>query len=134
LKDKIIENGCCEVSGVDSYKYEFSKAIELTTFVQIVKMSSYVHPNDSMQITCDCDALDGFGKKLKLEWVFQFESGQVDDRNKILSDMTVGSIFFIKGPFCMNDEDGSITFFEHLYSTLPPEFPIAEIEYLFSCK
>lgn len=62
MKNKIIENGCCEVSGVDSYKYEFSKAIELTTFVQIVKMSSYVHPNDSMQITCDCDALDGFGK------------------------------------------------------------------------
>ena len=129
MKDKIVngqientESG--EVTNVNHYL--FCGGFELNTFVRIERVEEYSHPNDTMQISIDCLGLDSYGFVFELGLHFDFEADQTDDKNKILSDITVGSILSIKGEYGIHAGDGSVTVYSPQYSQLPPDFSIAE--------
>ena len=118
-----------EVTAVNHYL--FCGGFELNTFVRIEKVELYIHPNESFQISSDCLGLDSYGFVFKLGLEFDFSRDRVDDKNRILSDIAVGSILAVKGEYGIIPTDGSIIVFEPQYSSLPPDFSLEEVEEVF---
>jgi hypothetical protein len=118
-----------EVTAVDHYL--FCGGFELNTFVWIEKVEFYTHPDESFQISIDCLGLDGYGFVFKLGLEFDFSGDQADEKNRILSDITVGSILAVKREYGIIPTDGSIIVFEPQYSSLPPAFSLSEVEEVF---
>lgn len=77
--------------------------LKLTTVVRIFHVDSYVHPDDSMQVSVDCEALDSIGMVYKVNLNFTPDSEA--KRNVLIEDMKVDSVFMVEGAYGIELED-----------------------------
>ena len=111
--------------------YLFSGGFEINTFVRKEKVQEFTHPDDTMQISIDCLGLDSCGFVFPIGLHFDFEPDQADEKNKVLADITEGSILSIKGTYGIIPEESLITVFTPNYSQLPPDFSVDELQEVF---
>jgi|ERR1035437_6334857 hypothetical protein len=111
--------------------YLFRGGFELSTFIKILNIESYLHQEDnSRQIAVDCLALDGCGLVFKL--TIDFAPSCLEDEIIILSDITVGKILAVRGDYSvLPDEKGGISLYNPTYSPLPTEYSLEEVEEVF---
>ncbi|HPC08164.1 MAG TPA: hypothetical protein PLF77_04590 [Smithella sp.] len=102
----------------------------LNTIVKILHVESFLHPDNSRQISVDCLALDSSGFVFKLSMEFNPESQE--DEQKIRSDITEGKIMAASGLYSVLTEDeGGIMLFDPACESLPPEYSLEEVEEVF---
>ncbi|MGP8153911.1 MAG: hypothetical protein ACLQBQ_07190 [Smithella sp.] len=105
--------------------YLFRGGFELSTFIKILIVESYLHPDNSRQISVDCLALDGCGLVFKL--TIDFTPERLEDEIIILSDITVGKILAVRGDYSvLPDEKGGISLHNPTCSPLPTEYSLEE--------
>ena len=134
MKDKIVtgtienmETG--ETHDIIPFHY-FSCHCELNTLVKILHVESFLHPDNSRQITVDCLALDSSGFVFKIG--MEFMPDGLDDEQRILSVITEGKIMAASGLYSVLPEDeGGIVLFDPVCESLPPEYALEEVEEVF---
>ena len=110
--------------------YLFRGGFELNTFIKILHVESYLHPDNSRQISVNCLALDGCGFVFKL--TIDFTPERLEDEIIILSNITVGKILAVHGDFSvLPDEKGGISLHNPTYSPLSAEYSLEEVEEVF---
>ena len=110
--------------------YLFAGNFELNTLVKIIHTESFIHPDNSRQISVDCLALDSCGFVFKL--TMDLTPKCLDDEFKIISDITAGKILATCGQYSMlPDKEGGISLHDPTYSPLPAEYSLEEIEEVF---
>lgn len=132
MKDKIIKGVITneETAEHDSFThYLFCHEFELRTLVKINKVNSYVHPDNSFQIYIDCWGLDGVGGVFEVG--LNFTPSTLEERNKILIDLAVDSIFTVKGSYTIITAEALIDIHDPLYYPLCPDFSEEEIREVF---
>lgn len=70
---------------------------EMNSIVRIEHVDNYTYPDNSMEVSIDCLALDcvGFVFDMSLNFTPTSES----ERSRILNDLKVGSVFLISGRY-----------------------------------
>jgi hypothetical protein len=115
MKDKIVTGQIKDLDTGETHEiapfYLFRGGFELNTFIKILNVESYLHPDNSKQISVDCLALDGCGFVFKLT---------IDFTPERLGDYSV-----------LPDEKGGISLHNPTYSPLPTEYSREEIEEVF---
>ncbi|MGA3281049.1 MAG: hypothetical protein ABSD50_08705 [Smithella sp.] len=134
MKDKIVTGQIKDLDTGETHEiapfYLFRGGFELNTFIKILNVESYLHPDNSKQISVDCLALDGCGFVFKL--TIDFTPERLEDELIILSDITVGKILAVHGDYSvLPDEKGGISLHNPTYSPLPTEYSREEIEEVF---
>jgi hypothetical protein len=64
MPDNIIQGTITDQETGESFEvdhYLFLSGSELTAIVKITQVNSYIHPNQSFQVSVECQALDSFG-------------------------------------------------------------------------
>ena len=112
----------------DVSHYLFVSDLELTTIVRIRNVESYEHPDNSIQVSVDCQALDSIGSVFDLN--LEFSPGSIEARDRLLEDMKVDSIFLVKGQYGVS-RNGPICLFEPIYRFAEPDFPLEEVREAF---
>jgi hypothetical protein len=103
---------------------------ELTTIVKFLNITHSYFPDDSdlpIEINVDCEGLGSAGSVFKLHIFFRLDS--FEERDRILKDLKVDSLFQIRGEYDVTGE--IITLFEPEYSPLGPDYPEDEIRKAF---
>jgi len=103
---------------------------KLTTIVRILKVRHFYFPDDSdlpIEINVDCEGLGSAGSVFKVHIFFRLNS--FEERDRILADLQVDSLFQIRGEYDVTGE--IITLFEPEYSPLGPDYPEDEIRKAF---
>ena len=108
--------------------YLFLSDLELTTIVKINNVESYLHPDNSMQVSVDCQALDCIGSVFDLK--LEFSPGSIEERDQLLEDMKVDSIFPVKGQYGVS-RSAPICLFEPTYRFPEPDFPLDKVREAF---
>jgi len=91
--------------------------IGLTTVVKVTHVDSYEHPGDSpFQIWVDCKAMDSFAI---YDMHADFFPDTSEQRDIIVRDLKVGSIFMMKGEYDISN-DSSVGLYEPAYSRVEP--------------
>jgi hypothetical protein len=88
--------------------------MKLSTIAKITGINSYEFPCDSFQVSVECKSLDDIDH-LTLEFFPQ----KVCHRDKIIQDLSIGSIYFIKGDWSVFS-DGSMTLYGPDYHRMAP--------------
>jgi hypothetical protein len=86
--------------------------IKLSTIAKITGINSYEFPYDSFQVSVECKS---FENNITLE----FFPDNVCHRDRIIQDLNIGSIYFIKGDWSVFS-DGSITLYGPDYQRMAP--------------
>ena len=93
-------------------------------------MRHFYFPDDSdlpIEINVDCEGLGSAGSVFKVHIFFRLNS--FEERDRILADLQVDSLFQIRGEYDVTGE--IITLFEPEYSPLGPDYPEDEIRKAF---
>jgi len=131
MAEKIIRGVIENVETGESHEvshYLFLSDLELTTIVKINKVESYLHPDNSIQVSVDCQALDCIGSVFDLN--LEFSPGSIEERDQLLEDMKVDSIFPVKGQYGVS-RSAPICLFEPAYRFPEPDFPLEEVREAF---
>jgi len=134
MKDKIVTGEITNIETGETHDiipfHYFHCNCELNTIVKILHAESFLHPDNSRQITVDCLALDSNGFVFKLGMEFMPVSRE--DELKILSDIPEGKILAISGLYSVLPEDeGGIAIFDPTCEPLPPQYLLKEVEEVF---
>lgn len=84
-------------------RYLLFTDFEFTTIAKIERVESYELPDDSFQVSVDCKGLDTIGSVYALGLNFATESAK--ERDQILNDLKVDSIFIVKGGYTICDSE-----------------------------
>jgi hypothetical protein len=134
MKNKIVTGKITNLDTGETHDvipfYLFWGGFEMNTFIKILHVESFLHPDNSRQISVDCLVLDSGGCMFKL--TVNFTPKGLDDELKILSDITAGKILAARGYYTvLSDADGGISLLDPTYSPLPPEYSLEEVEEVF---
>ena len=69
----------------------------LTTIIKIVSIKEWLHPDSSRQVSVHCKALDSIGAVFDLD--IEFFPTRQTERDKIIGDLKIGSIFSASGKY-----------------------------------
>jgi len=108
--------------------YLFTTGFELTTIVKVMEINSWVHPDDSIQISIDCDALDCVGGVFSVN--LEFTPDSITERDRILSDFRRDSLFVVRGKYGV-PRDTAIALYDVRHWTVEPDFSEYEIREVF---
>ena len=97
----------------------FPNDAELTAFVLVKQVNYYHHDDDSHQVSIECLALDSQGNVFCLG--IEYTPFSVAEKDLILADLTEGEIYFVKGTYCVVDNEASITLYEPSYKAMEME-------------
>jgi hypothetical protein len=97
----------------------FPNDAELTTFVLVKHVNYYHHDDDSHQVSIQCLALDCQGNVFCLG--IEYAPLSVAEKDLILVDMVEGKIYFVKGVYCVVDNEASITLYEPSHRAMEME-------------
>jgi len=89
--------------------------IKLSTVAKITGINSYEFPYNSFQVSVECKSFDNFQTD---DIGLEFFTEKSCYRDKIIEDLNIGSIYFIRGDW--NIIDGSITLYEPDYQRIEP--------------
>ena len=92
--------------------------IGLTTIVKIIHIDSYEFPGSQFQVSLDCRGLDNFGTVQDI--CMEFFPKTIEQRDRIVEDLKVDSIFLIKGEYGIL-KDTPVTLYEPDYSRIKPK-------------
>jgi hypothetical protein len=134
MKDKIVTGKITNLETGETTDiipfYLFYGGFELNTFVKILRVQSFLREENSREICIDALALDSGGFVFKLN--INFLSKSVEEEKEILSDITEGKILAARGYYSvLSDKDGGISLHDPIFSPLPPEYSLEEIEKVF---
>ena len=122
MRDKGIMTGTItdEETGEESFLqfYPLFLGLKLTTVVRIFHVDSYVHPDGSMQVSVDCEALDSVGMVYKANMDFTPDSES--ERDTLLEDMKVDAVFMVEGSYGIMLEEKSVGFNNPSYGPVNP--------------
>jgi hypothetical protein len=97
----------------------FSNDAEMTTIVLVKNVNYYHHDDNSHQVSIKCLALDSQGNVFCLG--IEYAPLSVGEKDLILADMLEEKIYFVKGVFCVVDNEASITLYEPSYKAMEKE-------------
>src|SRR6266581_6355418 len=109
----------------EAYEVEhflFPNDAKISATVRIEKVESYIHEDDSMQISVDCEALDSIGFVFKLN--MQYTPETTEKMEEILRDLAVGRVFFVEGGYTLLKEEVAITIHDADYHPVDGEHTI----------
>jgi hypothetical protein len=135
MNDNIIRGTITNTESGESWErehYLLETGFELTTIVKITQVDSYVHEDDSFQVSVDCLALDSVGSVFSLNMDFTPES--LGERDRLLQDFKLGYLFLVKGEYgVIKDEDSPHCIYLSWpsYRGVEPEFSEEEIRKAF---
>lgn len=109
--------------------YLFCHEYELRTIVKVNQVESFVLPDNSFQLCIECWGIDSIGGVFDVE--LAFTPSTPEERDKILRELTVDSIFTVKGSYTIITAESLITIHEPLYYPLCPDFSEEEIREVF---
>jgi hypothetical protein len=96
----------------------YSNEARISATAMIEKVEDFTHPDNSMQISVDCHALDSLGNVFALN--MQFTPETVEKRDELLQDFTIGRILYVEGGYtAMKDE--AVTIYDADYQPLAGE-------------
>ncbi len=101
----------------DVEHFLFSNDARISAIVRIEQVNSYIHENDSMQISADCLALDCIGAVFPM--LLNFTPESVELRDGILADLQPDLLFHISGAYTAGT--GDITVHDAEYRPLEEE-------------
>ena len=97
----------------------FPNDAELTTFVLVKHVNYYHHDDDTHQVSFQCLALDYLGNVFCIG--IEYCPDSVVEKDYLLADLTEGKIYFVKGAYCVVDNEASITLYEPSYKAIEKE-------------
>jgi hypothetical protein len=106
------------------------RALELEAIVEIMNVDSYVHPDNSLQISIDGKALDSVMSVFDMNMDFSPET--IEQRDRLHNDLRVDSIHLIKGEYGAADDIGIMMFNPSYQSVESGGFSLQEIEEMFA--
>ena len=111
--------------------YLFCSGFEFTAIAKIENIESYELPDNSFQVSVDCNGLDSVGFVFRLGLNFTADSEAQKDR--ILNDLKVNSVFIFRGPYTAGeDAPQHIVLNDPHYEPVYPHFSEEEIRKVFS--
>jgi len=124
MNESIVRGSIVDVETGESFEVEhclFLTGSELTAIVKITKVNSYIHPNQSLQVSVDCLALDSFGFVFQLN--INFNPDLIEERAQLLRDLCVDSLWIVKGQYTVAENiPPFITLHDPFYRVVPPKF------------
>jgi hypothetical protein len=98
----------------------------LAAIVKITQVNSYIHPNQSLQVSVDCLALDSLGFVFQLN--MNFTPDLIEARDQLLRDLRVDSLVIVKGQYTViEDSPPFIMLHDPAYRAVPPEISEAQV-------
>jgi len=91
----------------------------LTAFVLVKQVNYYHHDDDSHQVSIESLALDCLGNVFCIG--IEYCPDSVAGKDNLLADMTEGKIYFVKGTYCVVDNEASITLYSPSYKSVETE-------------
>lgn len=111
--------------------YLFCSGFEFTTIAKIENIESYELPDNSFQVSVNCNGLDSAGLVFRLGLNFIADSEA--QKNRILNDLKVNSIFIFRGSYSVvEDAPQHILLHDPHYEPVYPRFSEEEIRKVFS--
>ncbi|MFC1816066.1 hypothetical protein ACFL0M_09000 [Thermodesulfobacteriota bacterium] len=130
MTDNIIKGKITNMESGDVFfgdHYLFYPGSDMTTIIKILKTESYVHPDDSMQVSVDCLGLNSVGGVFELG--LEYAPDTIEKRDQLLQDLMVGSVFMVKGEY--GTADNFITIFDEDYRPVEPDFSEEDVREAF---
>jgi hypothetical protein len=128
MNESMVRGSITDVETGESHEVEHFLLVtgsELTAMVKITQIESYVHENESFQVSVNCLALDSFGFVFQLN--MNFTPDFIEERDKLLRELKVDSLFIVKGHYTVAENmPPFITLHDPSYRTVPPE--ISEVQ------
>lgn len=115
VQGQITEEETGETTSRDHYL--FCSDFKMSSIVKILKVSSFVHPDDSLQISVDCQAIDTVGGVFELG--LEFAPSSIEQRDEIIKDLKVDSLFEVIGGYLTAEK--SIWLSDPQYQAINPE-------------
>lgn len=106
----------------------FNTGFELYTIVKLLKVESFVHPDNSMQVYAECKGLDSVGFVFDIDLNFTPESSE--ERDQLLHYLKVDSFSWVKGAYLV-PEDAPITLADPVYHPISADYSEDEIKEAF---
>ena len=97
----------------------FPNDARISAIVRVEKVESYIHEDDSMQISVDCQALDSIADVFDLNMNFTPET--TEKKEEILRDLVDGRMFVVEGEYTVLREEGAITIHDAEYHPVDSE-------------
>ncbi len=129
--DKMLRGSITDMESGESFEVEhylLFTHVELTTIIKITEVNSWVYPNDSIQVSIDCEALDFCGGVFDVN--LEFTPDSVTERDEILKDFKIDSILAVKGKYGVSG-DAPITLSDVECWPVEPQFSENEIREAF---
>ena len=109
----------------DCEHFMYSNDAKIGATVQIIKLKHYIHPDDSMQISVICHALDSLGYTFNLSLEFNPET--LDMLYGILGDLTENLVLYAEGVYTVG-QGGAITIYDADYYPLDQDIELVARE------
>jgi hypothetical protein len=133
MPDNIIQGTITDQETGESFEVEhclFLTGSELTAIVKISEVNSYVHPDQSLQVSVDCLALDSFGFVFQLN--MNFTPDLIEGRDQLLRDLRADSLLIVKGKYTVGERTPPfIILHDPAYQPVPPGISEAQIRQAF---
>jgi hypothetical protein len=130
MKKEIIQ---CAITGEDgetslSGYYPVDVNLSMTTIAKVKSAEGFVHPDNSLQVSIECDALDSTGSVFEL--TINFTPSSMFDKTNLLKDFKIHSIYILEGKYGIIDKE-SVVMYEPEYRPLGKEYIEKDIRMAF---
>ncbi|MFA5352950.1 MAG: hypothetical protein WC291_01865 [Thermodesulfovibrionales bacterium] len=118
-----------ERKGNLSHRHLFSHGFGIKTVVMILRAEDPGGDDGSFPVTASCRGLDSAGGVFDLELKFTPESPE--ERERLLQDLSPGSLFVVKGEYTISGDEAMITLHNPIYYSVSLHFSEKEIREVF---